>query len=87
MIDYQTIDEQAWRDYAACVDSGLDFFDLTLSNAHKCIAICRECRVQDECLDASINPRWEAYGLWGGLRPEPRRGVRRKEQTARRAGG
>ena len=70
--------QYAWQEEALCRGSDLDFYDISLDNAAKCIAICEGCPVKDECLEASVFPDWEAYGIWGGLRPDPRQRIRRR---------
>lgn len=72
-----------WYELAACLGTDLDFYDLSLDNAKACIEVCQGCPVIDECLEASIHPKWENMGIWGGLRPEPRQSIRRKEARLR----
>ena len=73
------IAEQTWRDYSACTDSTLDFFDLSVDNTWQLKQVCDACPVQGDCLDASMHPKLESYGIWGGERPDTRRRLRRKE--------
>jgi hypothetical protein len=76
------ISEQHWRDSSSCAESGLDFFDLSLENLPMLQRICNNCPVQADCLDTSMFPRLEGYGIWGGERPDTRNKLRRREQHA-----
>jgi WhiB family redox-sensing transcriptional regulator len=45
-------------------------------------ALCRRCRVQQECLDYSLAVQ-EGHGIWGGLNElERKRLLRRRAQSA-----
>jgi WhiB family redox-sensing transcriptional regulator len=56
--------DSAWFKQAACLDSGLDFFDGFAKAEAK--AICATCPVITDCLDFALR-NGEKWGVWGGL--------------------
>jgi WhiB family redox-sensing transcriptional regulator len=86
----RTLDvEDGWQMNAACRGHDATLFfspthvetkeekDLREARAK---AVCRECPVRVQCLDASLEMR-EPYGIWGGLNETERRRL-----MAKRAG-
>lgn len=76
-----------WRADAACrpLDSALFFPDrMTYRNDEvaRAKAVCRRCPVREQCLAAAMDGR-EKIGIWGGLTPEERANLRRRERRAR----
>jgi WhiB family redox-sensing transcriptional regulator len=74
---------QSWRTKGAC--RGLDpqiFFPLEDDEADQAKAVCRECAVQESCLEHALGVR-EKDGVWGGrTERERRRIIRQRRRTA-----
>ena len=72
---------EPWRHKAACNGEDTSWWFPEKSGSHnpataRALALCRACPVQAPCLaQAQDNP--ELHGIWGGLTPEQRRGLRR----------
>ena len=65
--------ERDWRDSAACKGMDPDIFFLKRNQGGRNAeskAICAECPVSTECLEAGAN---ETSGIWGGLSARQRR--------------
>ena len=72
-----------WRQRAACrgVDPDI-FYPVSDEDAEDAKAICRQCQVQERCLDWALSNR-EREGVWGGATErERRRIIRRRRRTA-----
>ena len=72
-----------WRQKAACrgVDPDI-FFPVSDEEAEDAKAICRQCPVQEPCLDWALARR-EKEGVWGGATErERRRIIRRRRRSA-----
>lgn len=79
----QTNQAPAWRQKAACrgVDPDI-FYPVSDEEAEGAKAICRQCPVQDLCLDWALSTR-EKEGVWGGATErERRRIIRRRRRSA-----
>jgi WhiB family redox-sensing transcriptional regulator len=72
-----------WHQQAAC--KGLDpeiFYPVSDEEAEVAKAICRQCVVQQACLEHALGSR-ERDGVWGGAtEKERRRIVRQRRRTA-----
>lgn len=65
--------ESRWWEHAACRGHDPElFFDTDTRDAK---AICRGCKVRDDCLDWSLGGA--EHGVWGGLDEDQRRNLRR----------
>lgn len=65
-----------WWERAACRGSKLDFTSDHPVVIDKAKRFCRtQCAVRDDCLRHALNHR-EPYGVWGGLDPHERLGIR-----------
>jgi WhiB family redox-sensing transcriptional regulator len=76
-----------WRMNAACqpFDSELFFPDRSAyrnNEVARAKAVCRGCPVREECLKAAMDGR-EKVGIWGGLTPEERAKLQRRNRRAR----
>jgi WhiB family redox-sensing transcriptional regulator len=76
-----------WRTDAACqpFDSELFFPDRSAyrnNEIARAKAVCRGCPVREECLKAAMDGR-EKVGIWGGLTPEERAKLQRRNRRAR----
>jgi WhiB family redox-sensing transcriptional regulator len=71
-----------WRERALCaqVDPELWFPESGQPNV-KAKLVCGWCDVQAECLAFALRAN-EQYGVWGGLSPEERRRLRRRQREA-----
>ena len=75
-----TAAEGDWRDSAACLRSGLDFYPATAGagNRHTRLAVktallrCFACPVRLRCLEWAVENK-EYYGIWGGTTEKERR--------------
>lgn len=76
---------EPWRHKAACNGKDTAYWFPEQTNAYnpasaRAVAICRSCPVQLACLThAQEQP--EHYGIWGGLTPKERLGLRRSSVT------
>jgi WhiB family redox-sensing transcriptional regulator len=76
-----------WQTHAACLGIDPDLFfpeqGEAGSTATHAKQVCAGCEVRTECLDyAAANA--EQYGIWGGLSPRERQGLRTGRQHLRR---
>jgi WhiB family redox-sensing transcriptional regulator len=70
-----------WRDDAACLDVGPDWFFPEKGHpeiAREGLRICRSCPVAAQCLQYALEND-ESHGIWGGILPQRRRRMRRVE--------
>ncbi|MDK1009988.1 MAG: WhiB family transcriptional regulator [Actinomycetota bacterium] len=75
----------AWQDFAHCRGADPDlFFPERGASTRAAKTICRECSVQDECLEFAIVSS-EKFGIWGALSERERRKIRKERQIAARA--
>lgn len=72
-----------WQDKANCYDVGAEIFHPTPGD-HEAVkyakSFCQDCPVQQECLDyiSRIESNFTSVGIWGGLTPNERDELRRK---------
>jgi WhiB family redox-sensing transcriptional regulator len=80
-----TADELAWKEYGAC--SGLTdlFYPDDNGDVRNAQAVCKECVVQEECLEYAL-VHDEKYGVWGGFSERGRRRLRRERRQLRLVG-
>jgi WhiB family transcriptional regulator, redox-sensing transcriptional regulator len=75
-------DHMSWQDLANCRGADPDlFFPERGASTRTAKSICRECSVQDECLEYAIVGS-EKFGIWGGLSERERRKIRRQRAVA-----
>lgn len=77
----QVADER-WRHRARCRGLATVLFfpvDEDGPEAETAKAVCAECAVTKECLDAALKGK-EDYGVWGGTTPRERRRRRRRDR-------
>ncbi|MET8509209.1 WhiB family transcriptional regulator [Streptomyces sp. NPDC004787] len=75
----------SWQDQAACASRDIDpeiFFSPERGRpsngwGEEAIAICRRCKVRNECLETALLFR-ENSGIWGGMKPFERRNKARE---------
>lgn len=68
----------AWHQDAACRGEGPEpWFPSRGVNAEHARAVCDECPVRQECLEAGL---YEPAGLWGGTSERQRRQIRKNPQ-------
>jgi WhiB family redox-sensing transcriptional regulator len=78
-----------WRQMAACRDSDPNLFfpvgttGLALDQIELAKAICRQCAVQEECLQYALETNQES-GVWGGFAEDERRRLRKRWLAERR---
>lgn len=72
---------RAWRDLAACKGSATGlFFPTDDDDAGLAKIICAGCVVRQCCLDSALLKR-EPAGVWGGLTPNERKRLRRRQRS------
>jgi WhiB family redox-sensing transcriptional regulator len=79
--DYANISDIAmrptWQRRAACKGKGTDWwFPTSIEAAKAARAICRDCRVQHQCLAYAVSSP-ELVGIWAGTDATERRRLRR----------
>lgn len=81
--------DMAWQDFANCRGADPDlFFPERGASTRTAKGICRECSVQEDCLEFAIVSS-EKFGIWGALSERERRKIRRERKItaqARKAG-
>lgn len=78
--DLRLPDSRRWTSDAQCADPyGPDMFPHESDNVGIALAKdqCNGCPVRTQCLNEAIT-RGEAFGVWGGLTTDERRGFRRR---------
>ncbi|MFF7178323.1 WhiB family transcriptional regulator [Streptomyces sp. NPDC008121] len=77
---------ESWRASAACrnVDPDL-FFPVgtgapALIQAEEAKEICRGCPVRQECLEWAMDDSRQVIGVWGGLREDERKALKRRSR-------
>jgi len=76
--------DMAWQDFANCRGANPDlFFPERGASTRTAKQICRECGVQDACLEFAIVSS-EKFGIWGAMSERERRKIRRERQIAAR---
>jgi len=76
--------DMAWQDFANCRGADPDlFFPQRGASTRTAKQICRECGVQDACLEFAIVSS-EKFGIWGAMSERERRKIRRERQVAAR---
>lgn len=79
-----------WRDEAACRDLDPELFfpvgttGPAIEQTETAKAVCRQCDVQEACLDYALRTDQDA-GIWGGTSEEERRVLRRHWLASRAA--
>ena len=68
---------EPWTEHALCAQVGGDLFfpEPAGASAREAKSVCRGCSVTDECLQYAVNHHIRE-GVWGGLTPSQRRGMR-----------
>ena len=65
---------------ANCTGENQDlFFPERGGSTVKAKAICKECKVREECLEFAVE-RKERFGIWGGKSERERRAIRRERR-------
>lgn len=80
------LEEESWRDYAACLEVYADAFyphKYDRASCREAKAICANCPVDAECLEAAFEVD-EPFGIWGGLTPRERDVIRREDGRPKR---
>lgn len=77
--------DMAWQDFANCRGADPDlFFPERGASTRTAKGICRECSVQEDCLEFAIVSS-EKFGIWGALSERERRKIRRERKIAAQA--
>ena len=71
--------DDTWMVEAACVGADPELFFPNQGGGGKAKRVCAGCQVKAECLAFSLTvPYARELGVWGGLTPRERRGLRRR---------
>lgn len=77
--------DMAWQDFANCRGADPDlFFPERGASTRTAKGICRECSVQEDCLEFAIVSS-EKFGIWGALSERERRKIRKERKIAAQA--
>lgn len=82
MANYELLDH-SWRDQAQCRDTDPDLFfpvgttGPALEQIENAKAVCRQCGVQENCLEYALATNQD-NGVWGGTSEEERRQLRKQ---------
>lgn len=82
-------DDLEWRHRSACRSSDPVLFfpvgstGVALEEIRSAVAMCRECPVQQQCLDFALDTNQE-FGIWGGTSEDDRRRLRATWLATRR---
>lgn len=69
---------QNWQDLANCLGVDPDlFFPERGASTREAKEVCRNCFVQDDCLEYAIQ-NGEKFGIWGSMSERERRRIRRQ---------
>jgi WhiB family redox-sensing transcriptional regulator len=69
--------DNAWMDLGNCMGVDPDlFFPARGASTREAKEVCRQCVVQEQCLEYALIHR-ERFGIWGGLSERERRRIRR----------
>lgn len=82
MTNPNAYEAAAWMERAACGEYGAPSMfphEGDYQGIAEALAVCRKCPVQAECLKGALE-RGEQWGMWGGLMPDDRKALRRKQQ-------
>jgi WhiB family redox-sensing transcriptional regulator len=83
-------DTEGWRARAACRDTDANLFfpagstGGAVDQIEAAKLVCRQCPVQDECLQFALESNQEA-GVWGGRDEDERRRLRRGWRASQRS--
>jgi WhiB family transcriptional regulator, redox-sensing transcriptional regulator len=84
-----SIERDDWREHAACRDTDPDLFfpvgttGPAIEQIENAKAVCRECEVQQTCLEYALVTNQDS-GIWGGTSEEERRALRRQRVARQR---
>jgi len=79
---YDSIDNDDWRELAACRDTSPDLFfpvgttGPAIEQIAQAKAVCQTCDAQAACLEFALQTNQDS-GVWGGTSEEERRKIRR----------
>ena len=68
----------SWWAGAKCRSAGVNFFPERGESMAPAKALCALCPAQDACLAFAVAERLE-HGVWGGLSPQERREMRKRQ--------
>ena len=77
-----------WRHNAACLTEDPElFFPIgntgpALAQIERAKQVCARCEVREQCLAWALEAG-QAHGVWGGLREEERRAIKRRKSRGR----
>jgi WhiB family redox-sensing transcriptional regulator len=81
-VEPYEIDQDDWRDHAACRDTNPDLFfpvgttGPAIEQIDQAKAVCNECPSQAPCLEFALITNQDS-GVWGGTSEEERRKLRK----------
>jgi WhiB family redox-sensing transcriptional regulator len=81
-VEPYQIEQDDWRDHAACRDTNPDLFfpvgttGPAIEQIDQAKAVCNECESQSPCLEFALITNQDS-GVWGGTSEEERRKLRK----------
>jgi hypothetical protein len=69
-----------WYEQAECIDMNVNVFFPKFNEYARARSVCKDCKVQRECLESTINRENDNYGMFGGLTPSERHLLREERQ-------
>jgi WhiB family redox-sensing transcriptional regulator len=82
LLEVLDTEDLSWHDLANCRGADPDlFFPERGASTRTAKSICRQCVVQDQCLEFAIVSS-EKFGIWGAMSERERRKIRRERADA-----
>ena len=77
--------DRSWQEFSNCLGVDPDlFFPERGASTREAKEVCRNCIVQNDCLEYAL-ANSEKFGIWGGMSERERRRIRRQRALARQA--
>lgn len=75
--------DRSWQEFSNCLGVDPDlFFPERGASTREAKEVCRNCIVQNDCLEYAL-ANSEKFGIWGGMSERERRRIRRQRNAAR----
>lgn len=75
--------DRSWQEFSNCLGANPDlFFPERGASTREAKEVCRNCVVQNDCLEYAL-ANSEKFGIWGGMSERERRRIRRQRNKAR----
>ena len=75
--------DRSWQEFSNCLGVDPDlFFPERGASTREAKEVCRNCIVQNDCLEYAL-ANSEKFGIWGGMSERERRRIRRQRNASR----